>query len=164
MIQCNLFQHHKMTEIDSPFKMLVLVILFFFSHSAFSEMETLNWRDLLPELDDELTLDDQTPWGERVRIDLNEKEVRIPGFIVPVDFEQQQTITRFLLVPYFGACIHEPPPPPNQTIYAEFEPGYELKAIWEPFWIEGKIFVSRVEENLATASYTLVANKIEPFR
>ena len=95
-----------MTEIDSPFKMLVLVILFFFSHSAFSEMETLNWRDLLPELDDELNLDDQTPWGERVRIDLNEKEVRIPGFIVPVDFEQQQTITRFLLVPYFGACIH----------------------------------------------------------
>ena len=164
MIQCNLFQHHKMTEIDSPFKMLVLVILFFFSHSAFSEMETLNWRDLLPELDDELNLDDQTPWGERVRIDLNEKEVRIPGFIVPVDFEQQQTITRFLLVPYFGACIHAPPPPPTQTIYAEFEPGYELKANSEPIWMEGKKFVSRVEENLATASYTLVANKIEPFR
>ena len=58
-----------MTEIYSPFKMLVLVILFFFSHSAFSEMETLNWRDLLPELDDELNLDDQIPWGERVRID-----------------------------------------------------------------------------------------------
>ena len=63
-----------------------------------------------------------------------------------------------------GQKVHEPPPPPNQTIYAEFEPGYELKAIWEPFWIEGKIFVSRVEENLATASYTLIANKIEPFR
>ena len=163
MLQCNLFQRYKMTQFKSPFKGLVTVMLFLFSHFGNSEVETLGWLDLLPELDDELNLDDQTPWGERIRIDLNEKEVRIPGFIVPVDFEQQQTITRFLLVPYFGACIHEPPPPPNQTIYAEFEPGYELKTIWEPFWIEGKIFVSRVEENLATASYTLIADKIEPF-
>ena len=66
-----------MTEIRRPFKGITLVILFIFSHAAFGEMETLNWRDLLPELDDELNLDDQTPWGERVRIDLNEKEVRI---------------------------------------------------------------------------------------
>ena len=152
-----------MIQFTSPLKELVTVILLLFSHFGYSEVETLDWLDLLPELDDELNLDDQTPWGERIRIDLNEKEVRIPGFIVPVDFEQQQTITRFLLVPYFGACIHEPPPPPNQTIYAEFEPGYELDTIWEPFWIEGTIFVSRVEENLATASYTLIADSIEPF-
>ena len=152
-----------MTQFTHPFKRLVAVFLLFFVHFAFGQMETLDWMDLLPELDDELNLDDQTPWGERVRLDLNEKEVRIPGFIVPVDFDQQQIITRFLLVPYFGACIHEPPPPPNQTIYAEFEPGYELDTIWEPFWIEGTIFVSRVEENLATASYTLIANSIEPF-
>ena len=163
MLQRNLFQWYKMTQFTHPFKRLVAVFLLFFVHFAFGQMETLDWMDLLPELDDELNLDDQTPWGERVRLDLNEKEVRIPGFIVPVDFDQQQIITRFLLVPYFGACIHEPPPPPNQTIYAEFEPGYELDTIWEPFWIEGTIFVSRVEENLATASYTLIANSIEPF-
>ena len=163
MLQRNLFHSYKMTQFTHPFKRLVAVFLLFFAHFSFGQMETLDWMDLLPELDDELNLDDQTPWGERVRLDLNEKEVRIPGFIVPVDFDQQQIITRFLLVPYFGACIHEPPPPPNQTIYAEFEPGYELDTIWEPFWIEGTIFVSRVEENLATASYTLIANSIEPF-
>ena len=65
-----------MTEIDSPFKMLVLVILFFFR-----TLRSAKWRRSTgrppPELDDELNLDDQTPWGERVRIDLNEKEVRI---------------------------------------------------------------------------------------
>ena len=104
-----------MIQFTSPLKELVTVILLLFSHFGYSEVETLDWLDLLPELDDGLNLDDQTPWGERIRIDLNEKEVRIPGFIVPVDFEQQQTITRFLLVPYFGACIHEPPPPPNPS-------------------------------------------------
>ena len=138
-----------------------LVILI--SSPVFGEPEMLSWRDLLPALDDSLLLGDQVPFGERVRLDLDNKEIRIPGFIVPVDFENRQVVTRFLLVPYFGACIHEPAPPPNQTIYAEFEPGYKLESLWDPFWIEGKLSTIRVEENLATASYTLRADKIEPF-
>ena len=131
--------------------------------NAVGETETLAWQDLLPELDDTLMLNDGVPWGERVRLDLNDKAVRIPGFIVPVDFEETQLVTRFLLVPYFGACIHEPAPPPNQTIYAEFEPGYPLETQWDPIWVEGKLSTLRVEEDLATASYTLIADKIEPY-
>ncbi len=131
--------------------------------NAVGETETLAWQDLLPELDDTLMLNDGVPWGERVRLDLNDKAVRIPGFIVPVDFEETQLVTRFLLVPYFGACIHEPAPPPNQTIYAEFEPGYPLETLWDPIWVEGKLSTLRVEEDLATASYTLIADKIEPY-
>ena len=108
-------------------------------------------------------LEGELSLGERVRFEMNNKEIRIPGFIVPVDFENRQIVTRFLIVPYFGACIHEPAPPPNQTIYAEFEPGYKLESLWDPFWIEGTLFTTRVVEDLATASYTLRANKIEPF-
>ena len=73
--------------------------------------ETLGWQDLLPDLDSPAALDDSVPWGERIRTDLNKKAVRIPGFIVPLEYDEQ-TVTSFLLVPYFGACIHEPPPPP----------------------------------------------------
>ncbi|MAI42038.1 MAG: DUF3299 domain-containing protein [Candidatus Azotimanducaceae bacterium] len=138
------------------------LILLLVSQVTSAELEIISWQDLAPEYDGSLELDG-VAWGERVRLELNEKDVRIPGFIVPLDFEERQSVTRFLLVPYFGACIHEPPPPPNQTIYAEFEPGYKLESFWQPFWIEGKIFVSRVEEDLATALYTLSAEKIEPY-
>ena len=142
------------------FSYFIAVIFLTMSHSSSAELEIISWQDLAPEYDGSMGLDD-VPWGERVRPEMNEKIVRIPGFIVPLDFEQRQSVTRFLLVPYFGACIHEPPPPPNQTIYAEFEPGYNLESFWQPFWIEGKIFVNRVEEDLATALYTLSAEKIE---
>ena len=142
------------------FSYFIVVIFLTMSHSSSAELEIISWQDLAPEYDGSIGLDD-VPWGERVRPEMNEKIVRIPGFIVPLDFEQRQSVTRFLLVPYFGACIHEPPPPPNQTIYAEFEPGYNLESFWQPFWIEGKIFVNRVEEDLATALYTLSAEKIE---
>ena len=142
----------------------ILSVACLLSAPAFGELETLSWQDLLPQLDETLNLDDGVPWAERVRFDLNGKKVRIPGFIVPVDFENRQVVTRFLLVPYFGACMHEPAPPPNQTIYAEFEPGYEVGALWYPFWIEGTISASRVEESLATASYTLQATNIEPYK
>ena len=154
------YQQHAMTLNIHFLSYFIAVIFLTMSHYSSAELEIISWQDLAPEYDGSIGLDD-VPWGERVRPEMNEKIVRIPGFIVPLDFEQRQSVTRFLLVPYFGACIHEPPPPPNQTIYAEFEPGYNLESFWQPFWIEGKIFVNRVEEDLATALYTLSAEKIE---
>ena len=134
------------------------------SQFALGDTETLSWQDLLPELDETLDLDDGVSWGERVRGDLNKKDVRIPGFMVPLEYKEREVVTRFLLVPYFGACYHEPPPPPNQTIYAVYEPGYELGEIWQPIWIEGTISVSRVEEDLATASYSVSATAVEEYK
>ena len=133
------------------------------SQFALGDAKTLSWQDLLPQLDDTLNLDDGINWGERVRLDLNQQDVRIPGFMVPLEYKESEVVTRFLLVPYFGACYHEPPPPPNQTIYAVYEPGYELGEIWQPIWIEGTISASRVEEDLATASYSVSATAIEPY-
>ena len=145
------------------FKFFLFSGFFLAPQVAFSDAKTLSWQDLLPELDDTLNLDDGINWGERVRLDLNEEDVRIPGFMVPLEYKESEVVTRFLLVPYFGACYHEPPPPPNQTIYAVYEPGYELDEIWQPIWIEGTISASRVEEDLATASYSVSATSIEPY-
>ena len=63
---------------------------------AFGDAKTLSWQDLLPELDDTLDLNDGISWGERVRLDLNEEDVRIPGFIVPLEYKEQEIVTRFL--------------------------------------------------------------------
>ena len=163
MLQRNLFGLKAMNTTFRRLPAGVIVLLLALSPTAFAEPESISWRDLVPPLDESVILEGDIAFGEQVRFGLNNKKIRIPGFIVPVDFDDTQVVTRFLLVPYFGACIHEPAPPPNQTIYAEFEPGYTLESLWDPFWIEGTLLTTRVEEDLATASYTLRADKIEPF-
>ena len=52
-----------------------------------------------------------------VRPELDGTPVRLPGFVVPLEYDANQNVTEFFLVPYFGACIHMPPPPPNQIIH-----------------------------------------------
>jgi len=69
--------------------------------------------------------------------DLDGMNVRIPGYIVPLDFSAEAKHTEFLLVPYFGACLHTPPPPPNQIIFVNAEPAAEVANIYEPFWAGG---------------------------
>ncbi len=101
--------------------------------------------------------------SQDIRPEFNGRHVRIPGFIVPLEFDDLQTITTFFLVPFFGACIHMPPPPPNQIIYAEYEPGMRLEALYDPFWINGTLTTNMVENDMATAAYSLTVSAIEPY-
>jgi len=106
---------------------------------------------------------DQALVSKNVRPEFDGRHIRIPGFIVPLEFDDQQTITTFFLVPFFGACIHVPPPPPNQIVYAEFESGIQLEALYDPFWISGTIHTSLVENDMATAAYSMTVTAIEPY-
>lgn len=101
--------------------------------------------------------------SNKIRPEFNGRPIRIPGFIVPLEFDDHQTITTFFLVPFFGACIHMPPPPPNQIIYAEYEPGIRLEALYDPFWITGTLSTSLVENDTATAAYSMSVSIIEPY-
>ena len=91
------------------------------------------------------------------------ESIRIPGFVVPLEFDDDQTITQFFLVPYFGACIHVPPPPPNQIIFVNYPKGFKLEALYEPFWISGVVKTSLKENDLATAAYVMDMQKLEPY-
>jgi hypothetical protein len=88
--------------------------------------------------------------------------VRIPGFVVPVEFDEE-SITEFFLVPYFGACIHSPPPPPNQIIYVHAPYGLQLNTLYDPFWISGTINTTLVENYMATAAYSLKMASYEAY-
>lgn len=99
----------------------------------------------------------------RVVEEFNHQAVRIPAFIVPLEFDGEQTITRFFLVPYFGACIHVPPPPPNQIIYASHPQGFKLNALYDPFWITGVLKTSLTENDTATSAYSMVVDTIQPY-
>lgn len=87
--------------------------------------------------------------------EMNGKPIRIPGFIVPLEFNDDQTITQFFLVPFFGACIHVPPPPPNQIIYVNYPQGFKLDVLYNPIWVSGVLKTSLVENNMAVAAYSM---------
>jgi hypothetical protein len=98
-----------------------------------------------------------------IRPEFNNKAIRLPGFIVPLEFDGAQTITAFFLVPFFGACIHLPPPPPNQIIYAEYKQGIKLESLYDPFWIEGILTTTLIENDTATAAYAITVDHFEPY-
>jgi len=103
-------------------------------------------------------------WDEApIREDMDGREVKLPGFIVPVEADQHET-TGFLLVPYYGACIHVPPPPANQTVYVVTETGKGASPeLFDVIWVSGMMSVNRIENDIAEAGYTLYASAIEPY-
>jgi hypothetical protein len=68
----------------------------------------------------------------------NGKQIRIAGFVVPLSFDQTET-SEFLLVPYVGACIHVPPPPPNQIILVRSREPVEVGTPFDPVCVTGEI-------------------------
>lgn len=95
--------------------------------------------------------------------DMDGKAVRVPGFIVPLEFNEKQQVTQFFLVPYFGACIHVPPPPPNQIIHVESEEGIDVGSIYDPFWISGILKTTLTENETATSAYSMKLSVIEKY-
>lgn len=95
--------------------------------------------------------------------ELNETKVRIPGYTVPFDFSANAEITEFLLVPYYGACLHAPPPPPNQTVFIMSDEPIKLRDLAQAVWIEGTIYTQTQESELADAAYTIKIDKVETY-
>ncbi len=84
---------------------------------------------------------------------LDGETVRIPGFILPLEFDET-SIKEFLLVPYFGACIHTPPPPANQVIHGKLDSNFEIKKLFEPVWITGKMKTLRAQQTLGESGFS----------
>lgn len=95
--------------------------------------------------------------------ELNETKVRIPGYTVPFEFGANAEIKEFLLVPYYGACLHAPPPPPNQTVFVITDEPVRLRDLAQAVWIEGTLFTQTQESELADAAYTIRVDRIEKY-
>jgi hypothetical protein len=88
--------------------------------------------------------------------------VRIPGFVVPLE-ETKDGLKEFLLVPYFGACIHSPPPPANQIIHVlPRSAAKDVKAM-DPVWISGTLATLKTDSYMGAASYRIEATTVEPY-
>ena len=73
-------------------------------------------------------------------------------------------VVSFLLVPYFGACIHQPPPPPNQIVYVEFAEPVELTSMYDPVWVTGTLGLDAHSSYLAHAGYSMRGQAVEKYR
>jgi hypothetical protein len=91
---------------------------------------------------------------------LDGQQVRLPGYIVPLEVSEEGRVTEFLLVPYFGACIHVPPPPSNQIVHVTSELGVKVDELYQPYWIEGPMLAKSSSSELAEAGYQMQADKI----
>ena len=95
--------------------------------------------------------------------ELDGTNIRIPGYIVPLDFSADATHDEFLLVPYFGACLHTPPPPPNQILYVKSATPAQIPDIYEPVWLEGTLETGKFLTDMGDSAYELDLSKIEPY-
>lgn len=93
---------------------------------------------------------------------MNGKKGRIAGFVLPLE-RQGDKVTEFLIVPYFGACIHTPPPPANQIIHAKSAKPLAGVKMMVPIWTYGTFTVQHGETKWGVAGYRLTVDKIEPY-
>jgi len=139
--------------------------------SSGSVME-IEWRDLLPETEragaslapptavHDYLLGESTPPPDQpmnfgINTGLADRIVRLPGFIVPLELDERGRVTELFLVPFFGACIHVPPPPPNQIVHVTMAAPLELGAMTAAYWITGRMSISTRKTRLGTSAYSM---------
>ena len=124
--------------------------------SSSADPVELSWRALA-------ALDYRTgEMSDQLR-DLVGKPVKIPGFTVPLE-DFASAATEFLLVPFVGACVHTPPPPPNQLVYVKMDEGRRaMMDGWNPVWLEGILHVEDVNSVYGSSSYRVVGMSVTPY-
>jgi hypothetical protein len=102
---------------------------------------------------------------------LDGQRVRMPGYLLPLEFNGRK-VNEFLLVPYVGACIHTPPPPPNQIVHVTAKSGYQSDGgLYTPVWVDGLMKTERNDSSLSfvdgssdiQSAYSIEASSVTPY-
>ncbi|MDR1063613.1 MAG: DUF3299 domain-containing protein [Azoarcus sp.] len=153
--------------------------------SAETEYQEIRWEALAPaswnpasvfegfNLDD---IDDGSPqaiqlmqqflekWNEApANPEMDGKRVKLPGFVAPLDFGEGRKLREFLLVPYFGACIHVPPPPANQIVFVQVGEPVDGIGSMDAVWVYGQIQIERTDTQSGVSGYRMRADRVEVY-
>jgi len=109
--------------------------------------------------------------AQSVNPELDGQLVRMPGYLLPLEFSGKE-VTEFLLVPYVGACIHSPPPPPNQIVHVKAEKPVAGLTVFAPIWVTGKMSTTAAKKSLSLVDgaadidvgYTMRASAVEAYK
>ena len=113
-----------------------------------------------PEVDEATRAFQEALVSTKVRPEYDGQKIRVPGFMVPIEMDGPKNVTEFFLVPYFGACIHTPPPPPNQIIHIKYPGGYHLEELFTPVWVAGTAHTTNLTKSRVQAVYSMSAVQI----
>ncbi len=165
---------------------LFLVSLLPFNATSNEPVKELEWDDMIPadyrpdkimgQFGDIDELDDNDPRTQKIMEELQAafdeapvvesldgKRVKLPGFVVPIEGDGKK-LREFLLVPYYGACIHVPPPPANQTVYVKVPKGdAKIRNAFDTVWVTGTLSAKSFTSDLATAGYQIQAEEVTPY-
>lgn len=144
------------------------------TRSLATDVQEIRWDDLIPpgvphaEIIGEGEMDEiNDTWkpiydsnANRFNAALEGKTVRLPGYVVPLDMSGEGTST-FLLVPYVGACIHVPPPPPNQLVLVSSEQPWSTENLWAAVWVTGQLTAAPQSTELAEVGYRMSRAEVE---
>ncbi len=139
--------------------------------SPMASLDAIFGRGRLPVVEDPVLID----WRTLSTLDLatgkappslqalDGKVVKIAAFIVPLE-DNMQEADEFLLVPYFGACVHTPPPPPNQMVYVKMRGSKTVKiGWWDPVMFEGVIRMKQVESPYGASYFEMEGISSKPY-
>ena len=153
--------------------MLLSAVLISFASIANPPKEIF-WEDLIPQghvqIDTQAQANHEGSEQNWVQPDLNApvvkaldgQSVSLPGFVVPLEGDSE-LITEFLLVPYFGACIHVPPPPPNQLVHVTIKGGVPIDSLYDAIVVTGVIKTQTWSGEIAQVGYQMQAVGVAPF-
>jgi len=105
--------------------------------------------------------------------ELNGQNISLAGYLLPLEMSGP-SVTEFLLVPYLGACIHSPPPPPNQIIHVTIDEkkGFKSKTLFDPVMVTGMISIKSLVKDLflvdgssnISIGYIIQATRVKPYK
>ena len=93
---------------------------------------------------------------------MDNARIRIAGFVVPLDREGE-SVREFLLVPYFGACVHTPPPPANQVIHVTLATPAKGIRMMDAAWVSGKLRVAVSDTGMGISGYSMEGVNVLPY-
>ena len=124
--------------------------------AAADEPITVGWRVLA-------SLNYRTGKPSEELAALDGKLVKVPGYTVTLE-DWASSAKEFLLVPYIGACIHTPPPPPNQLVYIEMVKGkWAFLDGWTPMWVEGILKIEMTKSVYGHVGFTIIGQRVYPY-
>ena len=90
------------------------------------------------------------------------KHIKIAGFMVPLEDYAEQ-VSEFILVPSPQACIHVPPPPPNQMIYVKMKKPVTIQWGYRAIWLDGTLNLIENQSPYGKVSFEVIGEGMKRF-
>ncbi len=117
-----------------------LILISFISINSFAA--EIKW-ELLKTLSVDPKTKNPSPSAELKKV--LGKESTIKGFMMPLDYDSKE-VSEFLFMPYIPACMHVPPPPPNQLILVKMKKGTKAASSFYPIELTGTLTLDANKE------------------